>query len=804
MKTINILIAALAFLILFGSCESFNIFGEKPSKNILIDPEIDVGSQSVAQSGGTITFTASGSEVDGMSIKVPTNSYASTKTFKISIAKISSHKLGDHFKPITPLIYIENGGGYSEKIMELTIPISLPAGHFAMGFFYDEATGRVEGIPVIELTPTSITLGTRHFMAANEWRQDQGELKSSPVDFSKASKIVISAISEATLQGVKTISTGFKPGTDDFEFVNYGSYIAPNGHCAGQSISMMYYYYERTLKGSDPLHGTYQMLDNIWQDNPHGFKLSSVVQNDLQWDGKLFKTLREIRVTPDSHYLSWYSFAYSMLVSGSPQYVGLTSNSGGHAIVAHKIALDKNILYVTDPNYPGQERQIKFENNKFSPYSSEQNMNEINNSSYTGIGYTAVSALIDWDKVAGRFKEFDAKTIGTIAPNTFPNYTAFVVKKAQNDVLRDGYSIQSDTLRCYISCPSAEMFYEVNNEKRIGFEVYNEEGQKVSVYERAGVSYVLLKPGKNLLGFYVLGWRSGKVDKNNNDINYFVDFKWMNIYYSSLSIDPNPIVGEPKKDIVITALPKGSAPKNVKYIWDFGDGTKPVTVNNDSIVKHKFNKEGDYMVEVQMIDASTDKLMGFATAEAKIASGILGELQKCQWVSIDFNASIKSNNEIVSFSVLMLDNEPPLGSKEKHAIKWSGTSFSVSYEYSYRTLLDDNLVNTKGTISGEVSANGLEVKSINGTQTSIENNEDKWLNTISAKNIPYNVSYEYNEYSPRFTVKGSNTKNSISSYDIRWDYIDSDGKPGAIYVTGTDYNDPNDEPYINVTFYGKK
>jgi hypothetical protein len=49
-----------------------------------------------------------------------------------------------------------------------------------------------------------------------------------------------------------------------------------------------------------------------------------------------------------------------MLLTGEPQFVGLTSNSGGHAIIAHKISLTEKKIYVCDPNYPGQEKVITF------------------------------------------------------------------------------------------------------------------------------------------------------------------------------------------------------------------------------------------------------------------------------------------------------------------------------------------------------------------------------------------------------------------------------------------------------------
>jgi len=336
---------AIAILFLFSTaCESFNSSKEKPSTNLEIGEEIEVASQTISSSGGTVIVDDPTSVIDGLEIVVPSNSYPGSKTFKISTAEITNSTLGEFFNPITPLIQIENGGGYADSIMEITIPIDLPEGHFAMGFYYDEATGRLEGIPVIKETSSSVTLATRHFMAGNEIRKGDPSLKGSPLSFNASANLVISSISESMLNGQKIITTGFKPKTDDYEFTNYGSYIVPNGHCAGQSITMMWYYYEKKLNGASPLFSLFDETDDLWQDNPYCFRWASVVQKDLDWDGNYFKLLKHIRITPDYHFLSWKAFAYSMLVTGSPQYCGLTSLEGGHAIIAHKINLTTNTL----------------------------------------------------------------------------------------------------------------------------------------------------------------------------------------------------------------------------------------------------------------------------------------------------------------------------------------------------------------------------------------------------------------------------------------------------------------------------
>lgn len=767
-------ISIVIIAILFFSCEPYDYGLDKPSENILTETLVEVATQSIAISGGTVSVNASGSEINGMTISIPPNSYTRAKSFVISAAKITKHSFGEHFNPISPLIHIENGGGYADEIMEITIPIDLPQGHFAMGFFYDETTGNLEGIPVIELNQNSITLATRHFMSRDELRKGEVDLKNLPIDFSAASKILITSISEEALKDIKTITSKFKPGTDDFEFPNYGSYLSPKGHCAGQSISMMYYYTELKTKGADPLHGTYQKLDNIWQDNPNGYRLASVVQQDLKWDGKLQETLLRIRKSPDEHYLSWNSFAYSMLLTSSPQYVGLSrSGGGGHAIVAHRISLEKNTLYVTDPNWPGEEHEILFTNGSFAPYRSSQNSNDQVGRLYESVGYTAVSALIDWDKVAKRFKEFESLTIGNNTPNAFPDYT-IMVKGDQDQVLNDNFTINADTLRLVAICPSAEMAFIVDNTNLINMSVFTDDGKLSNVHEGKGQNYVLLQKGLNTLGFYIFGWRSGIVDANDKLYEQFIDFKWFNIYNSTLSIDPNPIMGEPNENVTITARPMGSAPKNAKYEWNFGDDSKLVTVNNDSVVKHKFDKEGEYTVEVKLYDRSSNQLMAFASAQAVIGQGILGELQKFKWIRLEMVTTNtvehyrpdNTYNETGAFTRSYTNYYNDIPENQLIPIQWNGASFSVQYDYqSSKTI--------KGTIQGEFTTDGMMLKNLSAEYEIKKNTYSIQTAKDAIQNIPLTdkISTIFN-----YDVSGLPVKENLVSSEFTDIEYNNDGE----------------------------
>lgn len=783
----------------FYSCESFFAGKEKPSKNLTIEDEVEVVSETISPSGGTIVVDDPASEIDGMEIMVPEGSYSNSRTFKITTATITSHNLGEYFNPITPLIQIENGSGYADSIMEITIPISIEDGEIPLGFYYDEITGKLEAIPVKNYTNNSITLLTRHFMPASELRGDNEGLKGIKID--ATSNLVISSLAESVLKMKPIISSGFKVGEDDWEFVNFGSYLSPYGHCFGQCFTAMWYYFEKKLKGEEKLFGKYSILKNIQEDNAIGYRFCSVIQNDLDGDG-IVNTFFDKYIDKDQtlDYMKLKSVAASMLITGEPQGINIFRKKGidnkgkpiygGHALICYQVSLNDGMLYISDPNKPGIGQTIVFKNNKFEPYIAKINGNAASNP-YPFITWYAKSAWIEWNKIGNRFKELEDSTIGTIAPNKFPEYTIWVQGK-NNLQLEDGYSIDSDSIKLAVEDLATGHSYNIGGKWYFAFNVYDENGNKIDIDKNNKQDVIKLNPGLNRLGIHIYVEYTGA--------GGYVDFKWFNVYYSKLKIDPDPIVGEPNKDIEITAMSQGTAPKDAKFVWDFGDGTKQVTVQNDSIVKHKFAKEGDYEVVVSMYDNSTNKLVGHAFAEANIANGILSRLQKYQWVEIMFATEEQNtNSEYIDFSVLWVDNSPPWGVKTGYPIKWNGASFSVSYDYQYEDFQGESSFQN-GTFNCTMSANGLMVKTFEAHEIS-SNNVFKTTDyaDIIVTDIPYNPDYEYDDYNPRFEIRGSKISSHVASYSQKM--VDAES---SIVSTTLEYSEDEEGNYIIITFSGEK
>ncbi len=380
------------------------------SNNLALGKRVKVMSETITAAGGNLTIQGPDSPVDGLTITVPTGAYSDTVRFTISTRPIDGHQFGPDFNPITPLIHVDNGGEFAADAMTVEVPIQISPDEFAMAFYYDERTGALEGIPLLELTTEKATLLTSHFS-----------------DF-VVSKVPFSELTDTN------VDTGFVPGVDDWQFVNYGSYIAQSGHCAGQSLTAMWYYYEKWLgAGERRLYGRYDNNNHGYgtidfqNDDSWGYRWASVVQRK-QWDGDMGKGILRLWNTANDA-LAWYSLAYAMKLTGEPQYVSIgryeevqgAQERRGHALVAYRI--EGNRLWVADPNYPGQaDRYISFENGTFHPYSSGENAQDIAKNGvrvYPEIHYLAKTALVNWATISA---EYSKLLDGKAGEGAFPPY----------------------------------------------------------------------------------------------------------------------------------------------------------------------------------------------------------------------------------------------------------------------------------------------------------------------------------------------------------------------------------------------
>lgn len=472
---------------------------DRPTGTLAVGPSIVATSQVMEPGGGVLTVVKAGDPLDGMIIQVPPGAHPSPSQYNVSSATVLQHTFGPHFQPVTPLIAIENGGGYAEELIEVRIPVDVPPDHFAMAFYYDETNGTLEGIPSVDQDAHSVTIVTRHF-----------------------SQLLVSIVKNTVLDDLvkKGIDSGFRPGGDDWQFVNRGSYIASAGHCAGQSLTALWYYCERP-DGADPFlwnlydnNGAKPATPGFWEDDSLGYRLASRVQVELGDSWMSFANQFMGGLAGANDEATFRAFAYAMLLTGEPQLVYIYATAGGgHAMIIYRV--DAKGLHIADPNYPGNlERRIAYANGQFAPYNSGANADEIaagHGKAYDLIGYVAKTATVDWNRIAHYWRGLKSRTIGY---DRFPDYAVVVVADDGSETpLIDGFESNEENI-----------LIRVTGSIPIGTRVFRD---GVRLQADAAGKYPL-EAGNNVIGISIWG------DVNNNPqsrLYKYIDFQYFNIWY---------------------------------------------------------------------------------------------------------------------------------------------------------------------------------------------------------------------------------------------------------------------------------
>jgi hypothetical protein len=720
-------------------------------------PAVKLGTVSIPAQGGETTLNSPGHPLDGLTLTVPPNAYPKTLDFTFTSAPVTANTF-KNINWVTPLISIQNGGEYADGYMKVKIPFKTPPGKFVMGYIYDRGTGRLEGLPLADSSPDGVTIATRHF-----------------TDFG------LSMIDEAVLD--TDIYSGFWPGFDDWEFTNYGSIVAPGGHCAGQSLSAMWYY---VTQPDGPNTTLYKHYDNngqqpptpkVWEDNSLGFRFASTIQKDIPWDSVLNAMWTDFRGKDDETTLRL--FAYTMLTTNEPQMITMGSATGGHAMICYRV--NKGTLYVADPNYPGnQDRIIEFTNGAFKPYESGANATEIakgNSTSYTKIGYRAKSQAVEWKKIDARWQEFRKGTIGS---NYFPKYQFTYFDQYGKELpLTDGIKVSSPKLKFNLKVDNfspAVTFYRDN------------QFESLPRYE------VTLNPGENNLGFAV--WADSK--NGSQDPYKYVDFIRFRVSLAaSLSVTPPNLQGEPGKEYTFTAKPDTAPPAGATYAWTV-NGQAAQSGPSASFTLRKADP-GTYEIRVKLLDAKgADLAAGGATAtlaraQTTPATGALAKLQQYK----KFSAYISPVNAFWDVT----DNKgtttkdmygygarggssfrvPAYGNKagdEEFDLTWSGPAFTGKVNYT--NLVGDTYV---ADLNGNISADGVTITTLTFTAT-YSNRAGTLVDkaTLVMVNLPvWQESDTKFEYSPAGLTQGAACKSHIS----RAERSIVEVRPGPVNVTGT-------------------
>lgn len=785
------------FIILFlGSCDKFFPKDDDPTDegdvNIVAGTEVAVISTGIGPGGGTVAVSNPDNPLNGMELTISPNAFARDQLVTVSYSEIKSHKFGEYFNPVSPLITIMMTDLYAERPMDLKIPIRLPAGHYAMAFLYNKKTGELEGMPTEELGTDYIIVAASHFSST-----PPGSLKTSGDDNTDwSNQVIVSSVLESLTTGKLQISSGFEVGTDDWEFPNYGSYIAPISHGAGQSATAAWYFQEMK-KSSGPLFHRYDSIisdarpDAFWMDNPLGYRFCSVVQKDIgfdtfwkDWSDKFSKQISK----PS---LVWKNVFVSMIIRRQPQMLLIRKSTTGSAtvVICYKIDLNEKKLYIADPCLPGSANQtISYLEEEIGPYISKINAGS-HDIVFDQFAYSPLTSLVDLSNIRDRWKEMESQSIGD---NKFPSYSLYL-EKFMGIQLYNNLEVYKPDMAIICYSGKAEG-YLTGTDHLQPFVVYNRKGVLLAEGKETnqGIGKLTLSPGENKIGIYVKGvW---------DNQEWYVDYRWFSIVYNniSLAIKPDSLVGEPNRSYQFIADINGADPQTLKFVWNFGDGTDQDTIPRNTTNQHLFTSEGIYHVTCKALDYSNDKLIASATSRAVIVSSFLSDLQATKYVFVSLVAYMKADNGEEVSPVVIDYGYKDYGNQK---LTWNGQDFSIDFQYKVPPVSGTDSIVVKGSCSGNISADGKTVENLIATQKREMQSQTGYWREDFIQLTSLSLS-DHDQFVFRYNLEGVEVESHVPTIRVKWRRLNPDSQEWEVLtLQSIDFSNTYLKNDIRLEFY---
>ncbi|MFN8630599.1 MAG: hypothetical protein U0838_09855 [Chloroflexota bacterium] len=361
-----------------------------------------LASQSLGPDGGTISVAKPGDALDGLTITVPAGTYASSVSFTVSEKPLDGTAIAAGYTAASAVVSIDNGGAVATGDPVLVrIPATLPDKAEVIGLYLHD-DGSLDPLPVVAQDAKGATVAASHF-----------------------SDLILALVDWSVIP--RTVDSGFRPGRDDWQFTNYGSFVAPGGHCEGQSVTAIWYYDTQRLAGASGLSG---LLDNngadpktpsLWLDDSDGYRFASAVQAAPIAVPRVYNAFQDLGRSWDT--AAYQLFRAAIALTGHPQLLTMTDAQGGHghAMIAYRVTPER--IYVADPNYPGKLRTIKWdaEAGVLGPYYSGDNAGSIaagGGVAYTRFSYVPARASAADSAVAAEWAKLEA---GKAGDDVFPS-----------------------------------------------------------------------------------------------------------------------------------------------------------------------------------------------------------------------------------------------------------------------------------------------------------------------------------------------------------------------------------------------
>ncbi len=592
---------------------------------------VTLSDQSVGSGGGTITVSHPGSAINGMTIVIPAGAFPGAQTIGISYASSAGFAAPSGARVISPLVTFRvSDGGLAAKPMLITIPVTVAAGTFPAILLRDPTSGRQELLTTVNYSSTSVTGMTGHLNASRLMGSD-GSFAAVAAGLRDPAAIGTAAVIALPPEMLDADhDTGFRPGTDSWEFLPIGTVI--NGNTTAAIVATeAWYYLSRRANGS--LWKKYREAEGVQQSNRRGLRWTSVAAKDfggqLVTAGRSILTMLAGIPLPGGLTLaqkvtisSFNSLRSALTISpGAPQMAFLDSgneNDQTAAVLVYRSTGQK--LFAVDPGNPGQTVTLDFTSGTMAPVTLAGSPVSYTNIFATGFSLlaTASSLQAQWPAVAD----------GTIGNGVFPTFQGRVgwgTAIGESADLKDPFYVFAPgdkyAISYWFDCVTCN-----GNPRPAGHPVGTATVAPLDAYigpiSGAGpwtglgagfrASTALATAGFRQLGAVVLSHRtSGDADL------LWTDWVAVKEYRLPASIAPAAPTAGVNVDLTLTVT-VDQAPGNLEYEWDFADGLKVVTTT--LATTHKWTTSGTFTVNVTARDKATKEPVALAKIDVVVGS----------------------------------------------------------------------------------------------------------------------------------------------------------------------------------------
>lgn len=566
----------------------------------------ELGSSSIGSAGGSVEVNKPGHAMNGLRITVPASALSQTEQFRISSAPVLGHTFGEKFRPVTPVISIENGGSESSRMIRVRIPLTVPASTPVTAWYYDPENGTLDPIVTAERGAQYVEIGVRHF-----------------------SMIVVSEFQKDYFLQGGGYASFFDPTLHGWSFENVGTSVCPGGICAGMSIGAAHVYKNFkatiTLKPWFDNNRLWFATPTLWQDDADGLQFVTAAHKKFFIDRWVDRSelVNDYLDAPKTDNV--WNLIHALVLLNQPQmlYIRVRNETNAHAIVAYGYTITPAQVQfkVYDPNYRDATGIITFDfaEGDFLPYTSSTNAGALRDGvtfNYNDICFLPTSTLCAPKEVDRLLALANNHRAGD---GVFPKYRLEATDPSQPSrpaiVLTDIPSSGTYTIPYPIMTLS---IVPVNTTQQFKLELVTKVAGS-STYRISDAAPVTLGAEETLLGVLVWARANATADWR------WSGFHWLRLNHRSFWLEPAAVTGTTSAPVTFTARSNGSVGTNYAIVWNFGDGSPEITVTKDTIVRHTYTKTGDFDVTAILRDATGAKV---AVARGTARIGIEDQINK--------------------------------------------------------------------------------------------------------------------------------------------------------------------------------